>query len=56
MLTYSTYLKYEINFYLTIFNPSGKYRPDKAFELRVKWSVATGALITDLVSNWARKA
>ena len=35
---------------------SGKYRPDKAFELRVKWSVATGALITDLVSNWARKA
>jgi len=24
--------------------------------LRVKWSVATGALITDLVSNWARKA
>ena len=56
MLTYSTYLKYEINFCLTILNPSGKYRPDKAFELRVKWSVATGALITDLVSNWARKA
>ena len=34
--------------------PVGKYRPDKAFELRVKWSVATGALIADLVSNWAR--
>jgi len=34
----------------------GKYRPDKAFELRVKWSVATGALIAELVSNWARKA
>ena len=33
---------------------SGKYRPDKAFEFRVKWSVATGALIADLVSNWAR--
>ena len=34
----------------------GKYRPDKAFELRVNWSVATGAVITELVSNWARKA
>ena len=34
----------------------GKYRPDKAFELRVKWSVATGALITELISTWARKA
>ena len=34
----------------------GKYRPDKAFELRVNWSVATGAIITELVSNWARKA
>merc|ERR1712198_563967 len=34
----------------------GKYRPDKAFEVRVKWSVATGALIAELVSNWARKA
>ena len=33
---------------------AGKYRPDKAFEFRVKWSVATGALIADLVSNWAR--
>ena len=32
----------------------GKYRPDKAFEMRVKWTVATGALIADLVSNWAR--
>jgi len=32
------------------------YRPDKAFELRVNWSVATGAIITELVSNWARKA
>eukprot|EP00092_Neocalanus_flemingeri_P072503 GFUD01089255.1.p1 GENE.GFUD01089255.1~~GFUD01089255.1.p1 ORF type:complete len:533 (-),score=132.20 GFUD01089255.1:9-1607(-) len=34
----------------------GKYRPDKAFELKVNWSVATGAVITELVSNWARKA
>lgn len=34
----------------------GKYKPDKAFELRVNWSVATGAVITELVSNWARKA
>lgn len=32
------------------------YRPDRAFELRVNWSVGTGALVAELVSNWARKA
>ena len=33
----------------------GKYRRQKVFEPRINWSVATGAVITELLSNWARK-
>ena len=33
-----------------------KFRPNRSFELRVNWSVATGAIVTELVSTWARKA
>jgi len=39
---------------------SGKYqvsfRPDQAFEMVLKWTVATGALVSELISNWSRKS
>jgi hypothetical protein len=31
-------------------------RPDQAYELVVKWSVATGAVLADLVRSWASRA
>jgi len=33
-----------------------RFRPNRSFELRLNWTVATGALVTELVSTWARKA
>ena len=33
-----------------------KFRPNRSFELRLNWSVATGTIVTELVSTWARKA
>jgi len=32
------------------------YDPSEAFELAIQWSVATGAIISDMVQMWARKA
>jgi hypothetical protein len=31
-------------------------RPDQAYELVLKWSVATGAVLADLVRSWASRA
>jgi len=33
-----------------------KYRPDQAFEFLFKWSVATGAVIADVIRNWTNRA
>jgi hypothetical protein len=32
------------------------YNPTEAFDIAVQWSVATGAIISDLVHGWARKS
>ena len=33
-----------------------EYEPDSSFDISLQWSVATGALIADMVVGWARKA
>ncbi|XP_023323795.1 GATOR complex protein DEPDC5 [Eurytemora carolleeae] len=33
-----------------------KYRPDQAFEILIKWSVATGALLAELIKTWTIRA
>ena len=33
-----------------------EYEPDSSFDISLQWSVATGALIADMVIGWARKA
>ena len=33
-----------------------EYEPDSSFDMGLQWSVATGALIADMVISWARKA
>ncbi|KAK6638354.1 hypothetical protein RUM44_008783 [Polyplax serrata] len=32
------------------------YRPDRAFELVVQWMAASGTIVADLLSGWARKS
>jgi len=33
-----------------------RYRPDQAFEFLIKWSVATGAVIADMIRTWVNRA
>jgi len=33
-----------------------EYEPDSSFDISLQWSVATGALIADMIISWARKA
>lgn len=32
------------------------FRPDQAYEMCIQWTVATGNVVADLISGWARKA
>ncbi|EEB16663.1 DEP domain-containing protein, putative [Pediculus humanus corporis] len=32
------------------------YRPDRAFELVIQWMAASGTIVADLISGWARKS
>jgi hypothetical protein len=32
------------------------FKPDRAFELVVEWVAASGTVVADLVTGWARKA
>merc|ERR1719233_283837 len=37
-------------------NYQSKYRPDQAFEILIKWSVATGGTLANLIQTWATRA
>jgi len=37
-------------------NYQNKYRPNQAFEFLLKWTVATGTILADMIKTWATRA